>query len=355
MTRIERRDAYAEQMPPPLRAVFEQQLAAGNELLDFEIGRGEREGQVLLAMDHPFRATIAALPDEVVYRESLDREPMLFEFLTRDGKWSLATAKLKPMKFSRPEPLPPDPQMEYVARTIARQEAEAKRPPPSPSSPAPTPVAPVPKPTDPAERFIASMVMDFDKWHDGTGYDLDALAKVPPEQRQAIEAMLLARDAADWRDVEALAQIDTPRARAAVVAALASGDPDVRRIAMQYVPAASIDASDRAAQLIRDLRGGAVSGAVDEAVEFHPPGVIDALIRGALDRPGPPAVHFAALLYFLHGKSEEPFDWSHRPFFLRFNGDDKADHRAAFRELCATIGVDAAPYERVVDAAGGSR
>jgi hypothetical protein len=69
--------------------------------------------------------------------------------------------------------------------------------------------------------------------------------------------------------------------------------------------------------------------------------VIDALLRGAVHREGEVAVHFAALLFYLHGKSKEPFDWEHRPFFLRFHTDNPEERKAVFQELCTILGVDA--------------
>ncbi len=43
------------------------------------------------------------------------------------------------------------------------------------------------------------------------------------------------------------------------------------------------------------------------------------------------------------GLADEPFDWNHRPFFLRFADDSPpADAKAAFKELCKKLGVDPA-------------
>ena len=92
--------------------------------------------------------------------------------------------------------------------------------------------------------------------------------------------------------------------------------------------------------------------AIDEAAEFHPPGVVEALLDGALHRDGEAAVHFAALLFFLHGKAAEPFDWGQRPFFLRFQTADRRERSTVFRVLCATIGVDAGKYLRPGESAG---
>src|SRR5260221_5987030 len=89
--------------------------------------------------------------------------------------------------------------------------------------------APDPNLNEAGNRFLASMKMTFDMWHDGTGYDLDALDQVPPDQRRAIELKLLSHRPVDWRDIEGLARIDSPEARAAIVAALKHSDPQVRR------------------------------------------------------------------------------------------------------------------------------
>jgi hypothetical protein len=64
------------------------------------------------------------------------------------------------------------------------------------------------------------------------------------------------------------------------------------------------------------------------------------MLRRIARDSGVAAVHFAALLLYLHGLASEPFDWEQRPFFLRFNSDDACDRRAAFVELCQKIGYD---------------
>jgi len=78
--------------------------------------------------------------------------------------------------------------------------------------------------------------------------------------------------------------------------------------------------------------------------EHHPPPVIEALFRGALVRKGDIAVHFAAMLMFLHGRAAEAFDWDQRPFYLTFHTEDPAERAAAFRELCARVGVESSAH-----------
>jgi len=203
--------------------------------------------------------------------------------------------------------------------------------------------------SDPVRRFLDSMIIDYEKWHDGIGYDLDALGAMSDSQRRSVESTLIHHEPRDWRDIEALARIDSPAARAAVEAALKSSDPKVRQEAMRHT-ADKADSNDREKLIIRSLRHddlfGGLSDTIDEVADFHPPGVVDALVRGALQRDGEAAVHFAALLMFLHGKAAESFDWNHRPFFLRFNTADRAEREIVFRELCAIVGVDPATYLR---------
>jgi hypothetical protein len=196
-----------------------------------------------------------------------------------------------------------------------------------------------------AKQFLQSMRITYEMWHDGTGYNLDALAGASPAELPAIAKCLIEHRPRDWRDIEALAAIDLPEARSEIVQALHSSDGDVRREAMEYA-AEPIDPKDRERNLVSALRSqrlfGGLSGAIDEAAEFHPPAVVQALLDGALHRDGDSAVNFAALLFFIHGMSKEPFDWDHRPFFLRFAATDPAARREAFLELCKTIGVDPA-------------
>jgi hypothetical protein len=56
---------------------------------------------------------------------------------------------------------------------------------------------------------------------------------------------------------------------------------------------------------------------------------------------GDVAMHFAAMLLFVHGKADSEFDWEHRPFLLQFNTEDPAERAPAYRELCERIGLAA--------------
>lgn len=60
------------------------------------------------------------------------------------------------------------------------------------------------------ERFLQSMKIGHTEWHDGTGYDLKALRELSGEEVKQVENVLVSRKDWDWRDVEALAAVNTP-------------------------------------------------------------------------------------------------------------------------------------------------
>ncbi len=194
--------------------------------------------------------------------------------------------------------------------------------------------------SDPLKRFLQSMVLDFEKWHDGIGYDVSAIAEMTTAQRREVEQTLLTRGVEGWRDLEALDHLDTPAARAAILRARESGDAVLRLAAQNYGPAAN--ASEREAAILEgletdDLSDG-LSKALDQASDYPTPKVIAALFRCARDRPGVAGYQAVAVLFFLHGKIDSVHDMSERPFFLRFAEPASADRRESFSQLCQRLG-----------------
>jgi hypothetical protein len=197
-------------------------------------------------------------------------------------------------------------------------------------------------------RFMASTEIDYERWKEGEGYDLEALRVLEPDDRFRIEHWLLGRADEDWRDLEALLALGTDTARAAVVVQLRTGKLE------QRLNAARLLADDPA--LASDVEAAAVAGlesallfhgltiALDLATTLRTPALIRALFEAALRDEGEAAVHAAARLAYIHGKAKEEFDWELRPLFLRFNTQDRAEREAAFGELCALCGVDPGPY-----------
>lgn len=192
------------------------------------------------------------------------------------------------------------------------------------------------------------MEIGFEQWHDGTGYDLSLLERAAPEQRQEIEDLLVARGVRGWRDVEALAALGSLRARSLLAAALRCGDPEIETAVLRYAPDVGEECV-RIESLVSSLRTAmpyeGLTQALLEVEDFHPPAVIEALLRGVLQRDGAIAGDFAAMLLYLNGLAESPLALEHRDFRLRFQDDARP---ALFRELCAMIGVDAEPYLEAV-------
>jgi len=341
-------------MSPALKQLLDAELAAGNSVNSLDKGVGPDRGKAALILNHPFRTAREAAPPGVSYREIEHKDLNVFEFYVEGEPVSLVTAKFKPMKL---QPLPPGPEnptaahVERMKQRAKEEEEAAERRRAAAAQPPTSPAVAREKLASgtPLERFLASMVIDYEKWHDGIGYDLEQLDSLTGDDRKAAERALIDHSPRDWRDIEALARFDTPAARKAVEAGLHSSDPHVRREARGHA-AGEEDPAERERFIVRSLENdvifGGLSQALDEVEEFHPPAVIDALFRGALRRDGEAAVHFAAMLMFLHGKAKEPFDWDHRPFFLRFHTATQEEREAVFRELCEKINVDPAPYLR---------
>jgi len=66
-----------------------------------------------------------------------------------------------------------------------------------------------PKPlSEAANRFISSMVVTYEMWHDGTGYDLETLKGLSSEELAAVEKILIDHRPRDWRDIEALLTVN---------------------------------------------------------------------------------------------------------------------------------------------------
>lgn len=190
------------------------------------------------------------------------------------------------------------------------------------------------------ERFRSSMTIGHDQWRDGIGYDLEALAALAGPERDDAERLLLARAGEDWRDLEALAALATPKALAALRRSLAEGAPQIRLAAAGCLH--ELGELDDLGPAVLEALGPAkddfslFSRVLDEIGEHKVRAAIPALLEMARAGDGTRAVNAAAMVYYLAGLASEPFDWDHRPFFLRFAeaGDDR---RAAFEELCAAL------------------
>src|SRR5262245_46176842 len=149
--------------------------------------------------------------------------------------------------------------------------------------------------SDAYDAFRRSMTIDYEKWHDGVGYDLDALKGLDPAEIDEIEAILIEHlnNPGDWRDVEALHTLGTPRAMKVLHAARQHRVPDVRSRVAQL----SGDRDDIEQAIVSGLLdANGWSKALDMAEENGTPAVKQALLECA--RRGIPEarVNAAAML-----------------------------------------------------------
>lgn len=322
-------------MPAGLRALLEAELAAGNEIT--EVG-------------HTFPAPPAGAYFRLT-KPLLTRAPLSdcgLDYYDRKGSlYSGEITDAKRFYFLLEPPRVPEPEPDTNAVRAVRTPKQGKGDgiesavvPPAASVGDEAPLSPV-------QRFKRSMIGDFEKWHDGIGYDLEALRAMPPAERKSTEAMLINRGVGDWRDVEALACFPTPAAEASLRNAMRQGNAQVRNAVARHAPDLITD-STRIAFLVEALQTalffGGMGQALDQVADFHPAPIVEVLFRGALDQSGDVAVHFAAMLCYIHGQTSEPFDLAQRRFFLRFNTSNRAERETVFRELCAKVGVDAKRY-----------
>lgn len=207
------------------------------------------------------------------------------------------------------------------------------------------PSRPKPPQHSPAyDRFIQSMEMNYDKWHDGEGYDLEALKDITPDERKELETLLRGRN--DWRDAEALAALNPPatsdlRKKFAgkstpLVTRLEAGEQlqelgekvDFTPLLLEMLEAAPEDLSvmSRSFDFIESIKDE-----LDEKVKHK-------LVKMLSTMKAEPAVNFACITCVVYGISSGQYDWTDRPFWLRFG--EANDHAAAFDELLTKIKID---------------
>ena len=194
-------------------------------------------------------------------------------------------------------------------------------------------------------RFVGSMQINYEKWHDGIGYDLAALDDVTEQDKEEIIEMLASNEDDSWRRFEALDYIGTPKALSIIEKSL-----EDKRLQVRIAAARFVRDSDEARERVfiqalekSNLYEG-LSQVLDQIENFHPPGIVDALFRGLLKRGDSAAVNFAGILFFIHGKADSSFDWGQRPLFLKFDTDDINVRKQAFIELCSKLEVDPKKY-----------
>lgn len=193
-------------------------------------------------------------------------------------------------------------------------------------------------------RFADSMQIDYERWREGTGYDLDALKEMHPDEQFRAFALLRGRD--DWRDVEALHALGRLGVAPAAEEArrlVDDGKPQQRAWALRLMhDAGDLPRDEVEARLLRELRTTTIEGGMvwtlSLAEELRTDAVKRRLLWGVLNRRDV-ATHFSAMLAYLCGQAKSDFDWDLRPLFLRMQVEDEAERQAAITELCALVNM----------------
>jgi hypothetical protein len=221
MTTMKGSKEELDRLPEGLRSLLERELEAGNEIVEIGHGFPAPPAGLYVKLARPVTTRPHESPDGV---EFYDRNTPYCSGEFNDPKRFFFV--LEP-----PRPAPPEPDMDAI------REAHASGPDVMPDA---KDGGHSPKDENPLARFVRSMVIDHEKWHDGIGYDLEAVEKASPQERKEIEDLLMERKGRDWRDIEALERLDTPRSRAAIREAFASGDSMVRMAVLRHADRKSV-------------------------------------------------------------------------------------------------------------------
>ena len=300
-----------EELPKTLKSLLENELAAGNEIIEAGHSFSAPSNDIYIKLAKPLLTKHDGTKSELIFRER-DSPPCSGEYSNCGRKFIIITPSLPEATHRKNSPKPP--KMDSVSML---------------------------------QRFEKSMEITYEKWHDGIGYDIDAIRSASPTELETIEQMLIRHNPRDWRDIEALAEINTESASEIIKTAITDPDPEVRIAVSRFAPSLVSD-GERTQSLVSALHNAelysGLSQALDDVEEYHPKEVREALLAGLLDREGDVAVLFAAMLFFIYGKAAEPFDMKQRPFFLRFNTGDREERMLAFHELCKLLNINPEKY-----------
>lgn len=195
------------------------------------------------------------------------------------------------------------------------------------------------------KRFRDSMVLDYDAWRDGTGYDLAALRQMSPGELAETKTLLKGRDSS-WRELDALAVIDELTGGREIEAELESPDLGPRiKAANLLFENGKLAQADYETRLCRAVRELTSHEPVCTRVLLYCQGlptenVKQALLWASWNRTDA-AFHCAALLIYLCGKSQSPISFEHRPLLFDLQPNNSHFTRqAAFDRLCVLVGME---------------
>jgi hypothetical protein len=195
-----------------------------------------------------------------------------------------------------------------------------------------------PKTPSPAyTRFRQSMTIDYGKWRDGEPYDIAALSDITDDERDLLTDEICGKSSLDWRDVEALRALDTPKARQRVArAAKRQHDGGGAEALLTEIESGGwTEASEkRVIEMLEHMESmtGASDRLYDLCEQHQTPAILKQLMRNARIQSDPTLRYSsgAFLLYLAgHVDSRYVFDTDHRPHLLDLNSDDYKTYKAA--------------------------
>jgi len=202
---------------------------------------------------------------------------------------------------------------------------------------------PRPQPTEAYLRFKSSMNIDYDKWKEGEPYDIAALSEITPEERDQLTDEICANSTLDWRDVEALRTLATPRAlkriehTATTQSGHSGGGGAAALVTEIETKGWSGSTEKRLIEMLEHIQS--MTGASDRLYELcreHPtPAIMAQLMRNARNQSDATMRYSAgAFLLYMTGHAEDWYGFNeHRPHLLNLNSDDYKSYKAAIAWL----------------------
>lgn len=194
-------------------------------------------------------------------------------------------------------------------------------------------------------KFEESMIMDFDMWHDGEGYDLSAIDDMTAEERKQVARTLRARDQT-WRETEALAALDLTDVDDVVAETARTSTSSNNRMtaASALHERGKMDKAEFETLLCNEIRRltGKGDGAIRillEAEAMPTEKVKQALLWSSWNSTDD-SMSCAARLLYLCGKAEDQLAWSHRAWLFDLKPNNSHfTRKKAFDKLCELCGM----------------
>lgn len=185
-------------------------------------------------------------------------------------------------------------------------------------------------------RFKQSMMIDYDAWKEGTPYDIAALADISEEERGLLTDEICEKSSLDWRDVEALRALATPKAVKRVgVAAEKQADGGgieafMDEVARGWTPEIEARFIEKL-ELVQSMTG-ALDRLYEIAEAHRTPAVMAQVLRNARIHSDP-TVRYSMGAFLLeltrHTDTRYTFDADIRPHLLNLNSADYKQYKAA--------------------------